>query len=139
MLVDDKDKKSVVDALRRDIPQLQAVYIFGSQQDDTATSESDIDIAYLSTRVLDPVQRWDIAQRLASMLLRDVDLVDLRQTDTIFRYQILSKGARIHGGGYEVESFETLAYSFYLRFQEERRPIVEGIMKNKSVLGGAYA
>jgi predicted nucleotidyltransferase len=117
MLVGDKDKKSIVDALRRDIPQLQAVYIFGSQQDDTATSESDIDIAYLSTRVLDPVQRWDIAQRLASMLLRDVDLVDLRQTDTIFRYQILSKGARIHGGGYEVESFETLAYSFYLRFQ----------------------
>ena len=139
MHVSDKDKKSIVDALRRDIPQLQAVYIFGSQQDDTATSESDIDIAYLSTRVLDPVQRWDIAQRLASMLLRDVDLVDLGQTDTIFRYQILSKGTRIYGAGYEVESFETLAYSFYLRFQEERRPIVEGIMKNKSVLGGVYA
>jgi hypothetical protein len=76
---------------------------------------------------------------LASLLSCDVDLVDLRQTDTIFRYQILSKGTRIYGEGYEVESFETLAYSFYLRFQEERRPIVEAIMKNRSVSGGMHA
>ena len=45
----------------------------------------------------------------------------------------------LYGEGYEVESFETLAYSFYLRFQEERKPIVDAIIENRSVFGKKYA
>jgi predicted nucleotidyltransferase len=133
------EKQDIVGTLKQAIPILQAVYVFGSRQDGTATTLSDIDIAYLSDETLGAVARWDIAQNLASVLSYDVDLVDLRQTDTIFRYQIISTGTRIYGEGYGVESFETLAYSFYLRFQEERRPIVEAIMKNRSVSGGMHA
>jgi len=66
-------------------------------------------------------------------------LIELSSTNTIFRYQILSTAERIYGKGYEVESFETLAYSFYLRFREERQPIVDEIMKNKSVFGNVHA
>jgi predicted nucleotidyltransferase len=134
-----KEQAAIMDILRSDVPKLQAVYLFGSRQDGTATTQSDIDIAYLSDATLDAVRRWDVSGKLASALSCDVDLVDLRQTDTIFRYQILSKGTRIYGGGYEVESFETLAYSFYLRFREERQPIVDEIMKNRSILGKQYA
>ena len=139
MQIGANEKRSIVDILRQDIPRLQAVYLFGSRHDGTATDGSDVDIAYLSDETLGAVARWEIAQRLASALSCDVDLVDLRQTDTIFRYQILSKGTRIYGEGYGVESFETLAYSFYLRFQEERRPIVEAIIKRQSVSGGMHA
>ncbi len=132
------EKQDIIETLKQAIPILQAVYVFGSRQDGTATTQSDIDIAYLSDETLGAVARWEIAQNLASVLSYDVDLVDLRQTDTIFRYQIISKGTRIYGEGYEVESFETLAYSFYLRFQEERRPIVEAIIKRQSVSGGMH-
>lgn len=135
MYLDTKKRESIIDSLRKEIPGLQALYLFGSHADGSATDASDIDIAYLSTEALTPLQRWETSQRLAILLSCDVDLIGLSETDTIFRYQILSKGIRIYGEGYEVESFETLAYSFYLRFQEERKPIMDEILKNKSVFG----
>ena len=135
MYLKNKDKQVIINTLKSEIPTLKALYLFGSQQNGTATDNSDIDIAYLSTDMLTSVERWDISQKLASLLSCDVDLIELTQTNTIFRYQVLSKGERIYGGGYEVENFETLAYSFYLRFQEERKPIVDEIMKNRSVFG----
>ena len=135
MYLDINKKQTIIDMLKKEIPKLQALYIFGSYADGTATNTSDIDIAYLTTEALSPTRRWDVSQELAILLSHDVDLIELSQTNTIFRYQILSKGTRIYGEGYDVESFETLAYSFYLRFQEERKPIVDEILKNRSVFG----
>jgi len=134
-----REKQLIVDTLKCEIPELQALYLFGSQKDGTASSKSDVDIAYLSTVSLSSLERWKIAEKLASLLFLDVDLITLSQTNTIFRYQILSTAERLYGEGYEVESFETLAYSFYLRFQEERKPIVDAIIENRSVFGKKYA
>lgn len=139
MYLKSEDKQLIIDTLKEDIPELQALYIFGSQVDGTATVSSDVDIAYLSQKTLSSMERWKLSQKLASSLSRDIDLIELSQTNTIFRYQILSTSERIYGGEYEVENFETLAYSFYLRFQEERKPIVDAIMENKSVFGKRYA
>ncbi len=135
MYLDVSNKQIIIDMLKKEIPKLQALYIFGSYADGTATNTSDIDIAYLTTEALTSTQRWDISQKLAILLSRDIDLIELTETNIIFRYQILSTGTRIYGEGYNVESFETLAYSFYLRFQEERKPIVDEILKNRSVFG----
>jgi predicted nucleotidyltransferase len=134
-----KEKQFIVDTLKQEIPMLQALYLFGSQKNGTATNTSDVDIAYLTAKPLSNVDRWELSQKLAVLLSCDIDLIELTQTNTIFRYQILSTAERIYGAGYEVEKFETLAYSFYLRFQEERKPIVDEIMKNRSVLGTVYA
>jgi len=134
-----KDKQIIINTIKQEIPMLQALYLFGSQRDGSATASSDIDIAYLITKPLGNIERWKLSQEVASLLSRDIDLIELSTTNTIFRYQILSTAERIYGEGYEVESFETLAYSFYLRFQEERKPIVDEIIKNKSVLGRVYA
>ena len=139
MVLKTLDKQLIIDTLKKEIPKLQALYLFGSQNDGSATKKSDVDIAYLSQKPLSSLERWDVSQKLASLLSLDVDLIELSTTNTIFRYQILSTAERIYGDGYEVESFETLAYSFYLRFQEERQPIVDEIMKNKSVFGVAHA
>lgn len=128
-----EQKQLIIDTLLNSIPKLQSVYIFGSYIDGTATTESDLDIAYLSPSLLSSIEKWELSQKLAVLLSIDIDLIELSQTNTIFRYQILSTGERIYGDGYEVESFETLAYSFYLRFQEERKPIVDEIMKRQRV------
>ena len=139
MVLKKLDKQLLIDTLKQEIPKLQALYLFGSQNDGSATKKSDVDIAYLSRKTLSSLERWDISQKLASLLSLDVDLIELSTTNTIFRYQILSTAERIYGEGYEVESFETLAYSFYLRFREERQPIVDEILKNRSVFGIAHA
>jgi predicted nucleotidyltransferase len=131
-------KQHIVEMLKQAIPTLQALYLFGSQKDGSAISSSDVDIAYLSTKPLNNVVRWELSQQLARHLSKDVDLIELSQANTVFRYQILSTGERLYGEGYEVEAFETLAYSFYLRFQEERQPIVDAIMLRRSVSGGLH-
>jgi len=130
-----EQKQIIIDTLMEDIPQLQALYLFGSYADGSVTNSSDIDVAYLSSHKISSVEKWQLSQKLALAFSLNVDLVELSTTNTIFRYQIISKGERIYGEGYEVENFETLAYSFYLRFQEERKPIVDAIMENKSVYG----
>ena len=124
----------IITVLKEKIPSLQALYLFGSYADGSAKKSSDIDIAYLADDTMNRVEKWEIGQYLASKLLKDVDLIDLKETNTIFRYQIIETAERIYGSGYDVESFETLAYSFYLRFQEERRPILESIYADKTVL-----
>ena len=138
MYLSSDEKQQIVETLKQAIPTLQALYLFGSQQDGSAVSSSDVDIAYLSAKPLDNVVRWELSQKLARQLSKDVDLIELSQTNTVFRYQILSTGERLYGEGYEVEAFETLAYSFYLRFQEERQPIVDAIMQRRSVSGGLH-
>ena len=139
MYLKNEDRQLIVDTLKQEIPELQALYLFGSQNDGTATNKSDIDIAYLSKEELSSLGRWELSQKLALLLSHDIDLVELSTTNTIFRYQIVSTRKRIYGEGYEVENFETLAYSFYLRFQEERKPIVEAILEKKSVFGKTHA
>lgn len=135
MYLNAEQKQIIIDTLMEDIPQLQALYLFGSYADGSVTNSSDIDVAYLSSHKISSVEKWQLSQKLALAFSLNVDLVELSTTNTIFRYQIISKGERIYGEGYEVENFETLAYSFYLRFQEERKPIVDAIMENKSVYG----
>ncbi|HGZ70593.1 MAG TPA: nucleotidyltransferase domain-containing protein [Nitratifractor sp.] len=135
MELKENEVKTIIDTLKSKIPNILAIYIFGSFADCSATDESDIDIAYLSECSLSNVERWEVSADLAAILKRDVDLVDLKSSNTIFRYQILSTGNRVYGSGYEVESFETLAYSFYLRFKQERKPIEDAIRENKTVLG----
>ena len=136
MYLSARQKSSIIHLLKNKIPSLEALYLFGSYVDGRATISSDIDIAYLSKKPFSQLERWDISQIVALSLEKDVDLVDLRQTNTIFRYQIISQGIRLYGSGYEVESFETLAYSFYLRFQEERKPIIDAIYADKKIFHG---
>lgn len=92
MYLKNEDKQLIVDTLKQEIPELQAIYLFGSYRDGTATSKSDIDIAYLTTVKLSSLERWDESQKLALLLSHDVDLIELSETNTIFRYQILSTG-----------------------------------------------
>jgi len=52
MYLNTKDKQQMIDTLKQQIPELQALYLFGSQNDGTATKKSDIDIAYLNKNSL---------------------------------------------------------------------------------------
>ena len=135
MKLSDSEIEIIINTLRTDLPSLQAIYIFGSFADETASDSSDVDIAYLSEGSLSNTKRWELSSDIARLLKRDVDLIDLRSANTIFRYQIISTAKRVYGGGYEVESFETLVYSFYLRFKQERKPIEDAIIGNLAKLG----
>jgi len=84
--------EQVVEILRESLPDLVAVYRFGSTATGFARSDSDIDLAFLSQSRLDPVDRFNLQERLSTALRRQVDLVDLRTASTVMAIQVIGPG-----------------------------------------------
>lgn len=124
----------LVAALRAALPGVLAVYHFGSSRDGTAGPESDIDLALLAGAPLDVVELWELAQRLASEVGRDVDLIDLRRASTVLRHEILTTGERVWcADPVACDRWETAMLSMYLRFNEERAEIMAAIRERGTV------
>ena len=114
-------EKQVVDLLIKKIPDLQGIYIFGSYVNKTMTSESDIDIAFLSFKKISPVEKWKIQEELASILNINIDLVDLKDASVVLRSEVIENGIRIFSGdAFECNNFEVTTYSMYADLNESR-------------------
>lgn len=115
---------------------LKLIYLFGSRAGGQVLTESDWDLAVLADTHLDSVERWQLAQNLASELGCDLDLVDLTTASTVIRMQVVSTGQLIFGEQYDADVFETQVYSMYGRLQESRQDIVQdfiGSLNQKSI------
>jgi len=125
---------SLIAYIRKAVPDLTALYRFGSAERGTARSDSDIDLAILLHKPLSELRRFELAQELAIQLHRDVDLVDLRLASTVMRMQVLSTGTCLTSEDDAARrKFEMYAYSDYARLNEERREILDGIKKRGQV------
>lgn len=130
--IEQKLLKSLLSA----IPDLLAVYRFGSWQTDAERPSSDIDLAILPARPIDNVRRWEIAQQLAVLAGRNLDLVDLFSASTVLRMQVVGHGVRLFCSDENtVETFEDMVFSAYSRFNLERREILEDIRRRGKIYG----
>jgi predicted nucleotidyltransferase len=122
------DTSVVIDVLRQALEDLEAVYLFGSQATAGARNDSDVDVALLASAPVPPDVRWTLQERLAALLHRSVDLVDLMSASTVFRAQVVGRGTVL----YERDAarrhrFEGRALAEYARLNEERREILERV------------
>ena len=130
------DVQTIIETLTRHIPQLIAIYQFGSQVHGTARPASDLDVAVLTRGTIPAEQRFHIAQDLAAQLHRDVDLLDLRAASTVMRIQVLGTGRCLDTKDDEAKAeFEMYAYADYARLNEERRELLQGIKDRGLVYG----
>ena len=130
------DTLSIIEFLNERIPDLVAVYQFGSQVRGTARPASDVDLAILSAHPIPGVQIFHLAQELAIRLHRDVDLVDLRSASTVMRMQVLTSGQCLDARNAQAKAeFEMYTYADYARLNEERRELVKGIKARGLVYG----
>ncbi len=81
-----------LDLLRRAIPSLAGVYLFGSQATGTAGPDSDVDIAFFAGRALPQADLLRLREQVSAVLRHDVDLVDLAGASTIMQMQVLRDG-----------------------------------------------
>jgi predicted nucleotidyltransferase len=123
--------QKIVAYLKQTLPDIQLIYLFGSRADGSHKPSSDWDVGLLGLKKLDNVQRWDLAQELASLLNADVDLVDLLSASTVLNMQVVSKGQLLYGDINIRDVFETKVYSMYGRLQESRQDIIEQFMADK--------
>ena len=122
----EKQLKTVVVKLTQNISDLVAVLLFGTFGSEYETQQSDLDLALLARNPLDPVSLWKLTQEIAIDLNRDVDLIDLRQASTVFRYQILTTGQLIYCSDQnEFARFDTTSFSMYFDLQETRKEILK--------------
>lgn len=107
--------------LLRAFPNLLALYVFGTFATKYERKDSDIDLAILGQSPIDVIVLWNLAQQIASHVNKDVDLIDLATSSTIFRYQIITSGTRFYCSDIkQCDVIENDYMSMYLRFKEER-------------------
>lgn len=95
-------------------PEAVGVWLYGSFADGAARADSDVDVAILPDRRIDPLDLLDRAQRVADRLEREVDLVDLWQVSTVLRFEVVTAGERIAARDpLACDRFETAAIGMY--------------------------
>lgn len=126
----------VVELIRGAVPDVEAIYLFGSRARSEQSPESDIDIAMLVESPLEPVFRFDLQESIAAALHAAVDLVDLRAASTVMRVQIIDGGRLLYERDpLRRQLFEAMALSAYGRLNEERRGIIDDVRARGSVYG----
>jgi len=135
--MEDEKLESAVTFLKKTVPALLVVYRFGSDAQGTARPGSDIDLAVLAQNRLVPNTLVELQQGLATILHREVDLIDLRATSTVMQMQVLSTGECLFSGNDRArELFEMVVYSSYARLNEERSGILDDVRTRGSVYAG---
>jgi len=127
---------AMTEFLTERIPELIAIYQFGSQARGDASRSSDIDLAVLARAPISAETLFQIAQDLAIQLHRDVDLLDLRAASTVMRAQVIATGQCLDSKDEPARAeFEMYAYSNYARLNEERRDILRDIKERGLIYG----
>lgn len=124
------DERAIVVAIREALPEVQAIYLFGSHADGTQGHGSDVDLGLL----FPPTDRADsrilfmhpVRQHLEEIAGCDLDLVDLRQVSTVLQKEVVMRGRRIYcADGLAADEFDLSVMSRYQKLNEERAAILE--------------
>lgn len=129
----------IIKTVRRFYPETEAIYLFGSYLTPDETKESDIDIAVLLPPAVakhsGSLAMSECRDALEDALKRGVDLVNLRQVNTVFQNEITGQGRLLYKGDeYAVDVFEMQVLSGYQKLNEERAGILEDIFASGRIL-----
>lgn len=106
------------------------LYIFGSAAEGYFRKDSDIDIGFFSEKKINAYDIYMIKEELANILKRDIDLVDLKESTTVFKAQVIGKGEVIYSKDENILSeFRIRGFKEYGILNEERREILERVKK----------
>ncbi|MBP3038746.1 nucleotidyltransferase domain-containing protein [Bacillaceae bacterium Marseille-Q3522] len=104
------------------------IFIFGSMVKGNTRKDSDIDIAFIADTgggKIDQYELFTTAQEIAAKLNRDVDLIDLSQSSTVFQAQIVHTGKAIYCTDLQKKAqYEMKILKMYAKLNEERSPIL---------------
>lgn len=126
-----KKHRAIVQTILRRYPDTQAIYLFGSWGTGDEWPHSDVDIAVLlpvrTAKNVDCEQWLELASEIGQALRREkVDLINLRQVNTVFQKEIIAAERRIFcADEAAADQFEMLTLSLYQQLQEERKEIIE--------------
>lgn len=132
------DIQALLIHLQDQLPDLLAVYLFGSHAQGTAGPDSDVDMAVLVSGEIDPMRLWQIAGDMADIANVPVDLIDLRATTTVMQYQIVTRGQRLWARDVQAGLYESFILSEKTALDTARAGLLKDIQKGGTIYGGTF-
>lgn len=129
------NREALVQTLAARIPDLLAVYAFGSRITGAARVDSDLDLAVLVAGYADAVVLFDLAGELADVAGCAVDLLDLRAASTVMQYQIITTGQRWWRKDIQADLFEAAVLSEKTELDAARAGVLADIQQRGTVYG----
>lgn len=106
------------------------IVVFGSFALGMQNQESDVDLAIRTDKEISKNEIFSISGELEEILKRDVDLIDLKQIQDGFRYEILINGVTIYSKDeLNFENYKLDMYREYLELNESRQEIIKNMKK----------
>jgi uncharacterized protein len=126
------DFQGIISTIRKHYPRVEGIYLFGTFGTSMERLESDLDIALLlsptEARKEKSLAFSDCHDGLESLAERSVDLINLRETNTVFQNEIVTEGRLIYATNEaKTDAFEMQVLSAYQKLNEERAGILEEI------------
>ena len=88
--------------------------------------EACIDIAFFSDKSYDEYEVFQSAQEISAILKKDIDLVQLKNSTTIFQKEIVENGQIIYEKNkIDREKFELSVIKKYFTLKEDRKEIID--------------
>ena len=131
----DMSRDSILQTLQTRLPNLLAVYAFGSRIQGTAGPDSDLDLAVLVAGYADVLTLFDLAGELADVAGCPVDLLDLRAASTVMQHQILTTGQRWWALDAQADLFEAMVLSEKTALDTARAGLLADIGQRGTVYG----
>jgi predicted nucleotidyltransferase len=128
--------EKIKESILLEIPDVIAIYLFGSRAQESAVKESDYDISILLPpgKIMDDFKLSDLRLSLAVEINNDVDLICMNQATLVMQFVIISTGVLLFTKSLEsILNYEALTFSMYQRFNEERKDLLEDITRSGKI------
>ncbi|MCA1939092.1 MAG: nucleotidyltransferase domain-containing protein [Dechloromonas sp.] len=123
------NRPAIEQQLRAKLPNLLAIYAFGSQVEGTAGPDSDLDLAVLLPGYAPALDLWKLSGELADLAGCPVDLLDFRAASTVMQYRILTTGERWWVANTAVDGYEAGVLSDKTELDTARAPLLADIQR----------
>ena len=129
----DKKYHILINQIKSSLPNVLAIYVFGSQITGHANENSDLDLAVLIDGHVETFDLWDLASQLSEIAGCDVDLLNMRLASTVMQYQILQTGRTLWVKQPDAGIFESFILSEKINLDVLRKELLEDIDQRGSI------
>lgn len=129
------NSETIIAVLQSRLPNLMAVYAFGSRIQNTAQAHSDLDLAVLVAGYANALTLFELSGELADIAGCHIDLLDLRAASTVMQYQVLTTGKRWWACDVQAGLFEAYVLSEKTELDTARAGLLDDIRKSGVVYG----
>jgi uncharacterized protein len=133
------DYVDIISIVKKHYSHVQGIYVFGTYGTKDCRPDSDLDIALLL-----PLEEAPRVKTLAFSTCRDelesfiglsADLINLRETNTVFQNEIITEGRLVYcSNPVAIDTFEMQVLSAYQKLNEERAAILDEILISGRIL-----